>query len=178
MPHILWRNCKSWKGEECSEVLLEVPSPERLKMCRSNSHSNDPAVCTQTPARVAGARKASILNRVALSDFQSSTKIEALREELHRMLQRDPSAKALVFSQFTSMLDLIFFRLQQVSRPCCSAHAALHMLLCTFLGQVLGLNKQRKGGTSSTSSFSASSRLIVHAALPHHGREITICWVL
>ena len=68
----------------------------------------------QAPARVAGARKASILNRVALADFQSSTKIEALREELHRMLQADPSAKALVFSQFTSMLDLIFFRLQQV----------------------------------------------------------------
>ncbi len=64
---------------------------------------------------MAGARKASILNRVALADFQSSTKIEALREELHRMLARDPSAKALVFSQFTSMLDLIFFRLQQVS---------------------------------------------------------------
>ncbi len=67
---------------------------------------------------MAGARKTSILNRVALADFQSSTKIEALREELHRMLQRDPSAKALVFSQFTSMLDLIFFRLQQVSRSC------------------------------------------------------------
>ena len=65
---------------------------------------------------MAGARKASILNRVKLADFQSSTKIEALREELHRMLQADPSAKALVFSQFTSMLDLIYFRLQQV-RP-------------------------------------------------------------
>ena len=65
---------------------------------------------------MAGARKASILNPVKLADFQSSTKIEALREELHRMLQADPSAKALVFSQFTSMLDLIYFRLQQV-RP-------------------------------------------------------------
>jgi len=66
---------------------------------------------------VAGARKASILNRLALGAFQSSTKIEALREELHRMLAKDPSAKALVFSQFTSMLDLIFFRLQQVEDP-------------------------------------------------------------
>jgi hypothetical protein len=72
----------------------------------------------QAPARVAGARKASILNRVALADFQSSTKIEALREELHRMLTADPSAKALVFSQFTSMLDLIFFRLQQARFAC------------------------------------------------------------
>ena len=49
-----------------------------------------------------------------LAGFQSSTKIEALREELALMLARDPSAKALVFSQFTSMLDLIYYRLQQV----------------------------------------------------------------
>ena len=46
-----------------------------------------------------GARKSSILNRMQLDKFQSSTKIEALREELARMLQRDPSAKAIVFSQ-------------------------------------------------------------------------------
>lgn len=54
------------------------------------------------------------MNRISLANFQSSTKIEALREELDRMLQRDPSGKAIVFSQFTSMLDLIAFRLQQV----------------------------------------------------------------
>lgn len=36
-----------------------------------------------------------------------------MREELARMLARDPAAKALIFSQFTSMLDLVAFRLQQ-----------------------------------------------------------------
>ena len=30
------------------------------------------------------------------------------------MLARDPAAKALIFSQFTSMLDLVAFRLEQV----------------------------------------------------------------
>lgn len=30
------------------------------------------------------------------------------------MRQRDPSAKAIVFSQFTSMLDLITYRFEQV----------------------------------------------------------------
>jgi DNA repair protein RAD16 len=74
--------------------------------------------------RVSGTSKASILNRVKLSEFQTSTKIEALREELHRMLSRDPSAKALVFSQFTSMLDLIYFRLQQVLRSLLSPASA------------------------------------------------------
>lgn len=71
-----------------------------------------------TSSRVAGSRKDSILNRISLANFQSSTKIEALREELERMQQRDPSGKALVFSQFTSMLDLVFFRLQQVRAVC------------------------------------------------------------
>ncbi len=63
---------------------------------------------------MANAKKSSILNRMKLAGFQSSTKIEALREELALMLAQDPSAKALVFSQFTSMLDLIYYRLQQV----------------------------------------------------------------
>lgn len=47
--------------------------------------------------------------------FQSSTKIEALREELDMMRAADPGAKAIVFSQFTSMLELIRFRLEQVT---------------------------------------------------------------
>lgn len=65
-----------------------------------------------------GRRKNSILSRIKVENFQSSTKIEALREELHRMLQEDPSAKAIVFSQFTSMLDLIHYRLEQVGIKC------------------------------------------------------------
>lgn len=30
------------------------------------------------------------------------------------MMASDPSAKAIVFSQFTSMLDLVHYRLEQV----------------------------------------------------------------
>ena len=68
---------------------------------------------------MAGSSKDSIVNRISLANFQSSTKIEALREELENMMQRDPSGKAIVFSQFTSMLDLIAFRLQQVRSLSC-----------------------------------------------------------
>ena len=39
-----------------------------------------------------------------------------MREELARMKARDPGAKAIVFSQFTSMLDILHFRLTQVGR--------------------------------------------------------------
>ena len=41
--------------------------------------------------------------------------VEAVREELQRMKQRDPGAKAIIFSQFTSMLDILHFRLTQAS---------------------------------------------------------------
>mmetsp|Transcript_8330 Transcript_8330/g.23887 ORF Transcript_8330/g.23887 Transcript_8330/m.23887 type:complete len:988 (-) Transcript_8330:202-3165(-) len=80
----------------------------------------DLAVKKAEPAAVsAGRSKAafganSILNRIDLKSFQSSTKIEAVREELNDMLKRDPSAKCIIFSQFTSMLDLVYFRLNQV----------------------------------------------------------------
>lgn len=65
-------------------------------------------------AYAARVRKASILNRIDLSLFQSSTKLEALSEEIDAMLRADASAKCIVFSQFTSFLDLVHFRLQQV----------------------------------------------------------------
>jgi hypothetical protein len=38
-------------------------------------------------------KKHSILSRIDTTSFQSSTKIEALREEIYRARQRNPSAK-------------------------------------------------------------------------------------
>ena len=76
----------------------------------------------QVSSRVVVSNRTSIINRICVDKFQSSTKIEALREELERMLSRDPSAKAIVFSQFTSMLDIIAFRLLQVWLRTCPAH--------------------------------------------------------
>jgi len=58
----------------------------------------------------------SILRRINLAEFATSTKIEALTEELVRMRQTSPGSKAIVFSQFVNMLDLIRWRLH--SDPC------------------------------------------------------------
>ncbi|CCM03639.1 uncharacterized protein FIBRA_05783 [Fibroporia radiculosa] len=41
------------------------------------------------------------------NDFRSSTKLEALLQHLKRLKAQDPSFRAVVFSQFTSFLDLI-----------------------------------------------------------------------
>ena len=49
----------------------------------------------------------SILRRINLAEFATSTKIEVLVQELIEMRKKRPGSKALVFSQFTSMLDLV-----------------------------------------------------------------------
>ena len=59
-------------------------------------------------------KKGSILTRIDPATFQTSSKIECLREELDKLVGGDPGAKAIVFSQFTSFLELIAFRLEQV----------------------------------------------------------------
>ncbi|KAK9155666.1 hypothetical protein Sjap_003146 [Stephania japonica] len=67
---------------------------------------------------VKGFRSSSILNKIRLEDFQTSTKIEALREEIRLMVERDCSAKGIVFSQFTSFLDLVRHALQMSGIQC------------------------------------------------------------
>ncbi|KAL5730013.1 hypothetical protein ACHQM5_002892 [Ranunculus cassubicifolius] len=71
-----------------------------------------------TKRSIKGYRCSSILNRINLQDFQTSTKIEALREEIRFMVERDGSAKGIVFSQFTSFLDLISYSLKKSGIQC------------------------------------------------------------
>ncbi|OLL25632.1 ATP-dependent helicase rhp16 [Neolecta irregularis DAH-3] len=58
-------------------------------------------------------RKGSILNRIDMSKWRSSTKIEALVEELYKLKSKDSMIKSIVFSQFTSFLELIEWRLRR-----------------------------------------------------------------
>ena len=53
-----------------------------------------------------------MLERIDPGKWRTSTKIEALVEELSKLKTEDHSIKSLVFSQFTSFLDLIARRLQ------------------------------------------------------------------
>ncbi|RLV85786.1 DNA repair protein RAD16 [Meyerozyma sp. JA9] len=61
--------------------------------------------------------KASIVNRIKRGthggEWRSSTKIEALVEELYKLRSDRHTIKSIVFSQFTSMLDLIEWRLKR-----------------------------------------------------------------
>ncbi|XP_008229965.1 PREDICTED: DNA repair protein RAD16 [Prunus mume] len=71
-----------------------------------------------TKTTIKGFRSSSIMNRIQLDNFQTSTKIEALREEIRCMVEKDGSAKGIVFSQFTAFLDLINYSLQKSGIKC------------------------------------------------------------
>lgn len=60
-------------------------------------------------------KKGSIVNRINMGsgEWRSSTKIEALVEELYKLRSDRQTIKSIVFSQFTSMLDLIEWRLKR-----------------------------------------------------------------
>lgn len=59
-------------------------------------------------------KKQSIVSRLNLKgQWKSSTKIEALVEELYKSRSKVRTIKSIVFSQFTSMLDLVEWRLKR-----------------------------------------------------------------
>ena len=58
-------------------------------------------------------QKSSIINRIKMGDWTSSTKIEMLIYDLYKLRSKKQTLKSIVFSQFTSMLQLIEWRLRR-----------------------------------------------------------------
>ena len=58
-------------------------------------------------------KKSSIINRIKMGDWTSSTKIEMLVYDLYKLRSKKQTHKSIVFSQFTSMLQLVQWRLQK-----------------------------------------------------------------
>ncbi|KAL0943664.1 DNA repair protein rad16 [Colletotrichum truncatum] len=58
-------------------------------------------------------KKSSIINRIKMENWTSSSKIELLVHELHRLRSDNASHKSIIFSQFSSMLQLIEWRLRR-----------------------------------------------------------------
>ncbi|KAJ5218271.1 DNA repair protein RAD16 [Penicillium cinerascens] len=57
-------------------------------------------------------KKNSIINRIFMEDWTSSTKIETLLYELYLQRTKSHTPKSIIFSQFTSMLQLVEWRLR------------------------------------------------------------------
>ncbi|CAO3631073.1 unnamed protein product [Cunninghamella blakesleeana] len=62
--------------------------------------------------------KSSIVNRINMDKWRSSTKIEALVEELSKTHREDRTIKSIVFSQFVNFLDLVYWRLSKAGFQC------------------------------------------------------------
>lgn len=59
------------------------------------------------------ARSSSIINRINMQNWTSSTKIEMLVYDLYKLRSKKQTLKSIIFSQFTSMLQLIEWRLRR-----------------------------------------------------------------
>jgi DNA repair protein RAD16 len=57
-------------------------------------------------------KKNSIINRISMESWTSSTKIEMLLYELFKERSKSHTPKSIIFSQFTSMLQLVEWRLR------------------------------------------------------------------
>ncbi|KAK4189610.1 DNA repair protein RAD16 [Podospora australis] len=58
-------------------------------------------------------KKSSIINRIKMENWTSSSKIELLVHELHKLRSDNASHKSIIFSQFTTMLQLLEWRLRR-----------------------------------------------------------------
>ncbi|KAI0015328.1 SNF2 family N-terminal domain-containing protein [Xylariomycetidae sp. FL0641] len=58
-------------------------------------------------------KKSSIINRIKMENWTSSTKIELLVHELYKLRSDNASHKSIIFSQFTTMLQLVEWRLRR-----------------------------------------------------------------
>ncbi|PON62219.1 TNF receptor-associated factor [Trema orientale] len=107
--------------------LGEVSCPSCSKLLTIDWTTNSDTGNQSSKTTVKGFRSSSILNRIQLDNFQTSTKIEALREEIRFMIEKDGSAKGIVFSQFTSFLDLINYSLQKSGINCVQLNGSMSL---------------------------------------------------
>ncbi|KAF3443660.1 hypothetical protein FNV43_RR13350 [Rhamnella rubrinervis] len=112
--HVFCKNCLI----DYSYSLGRMACPLCSELVNADFISSPDAGNQMGKTTVKGFKSSSVLNRIQLENFQTSTKIEALREEIRFMVERDGSAKGIVFSQFTSFLDLINYSLIKSGIDC------------------------------------------------------------
>ena len=109
------RKRKNEKGDVCGK-------PLNISMLPDAASADNLSIWDETKRR-----RKSILDTIDKSTFQTSTKMEALMEELSKMIKNDLGAKAIVFSQFVSMLDLIEYRIQIGGIKCTKLQGSMNI---------------------------------------------------
>ncbi|KAL1748936.1 SNF2 family N-terminal domain-containing protein [Schizophyllum fasciatum] len=84
-----------------SSYCITILNDELVEVVLNKNSSQSPSKRTQPEV---------VLRR---NDFQTSTKLKALMDDLQRLKTADPGFRAVVFSQFTSFMDLIAVTLER-----------------------------------------------------------------
>ncbi|OLY77756.1 DNA repair protein RAD16 [Smittium mucronatum] len=113
---------KSPQCPSCFSVLtIDLTQPEIVKKFTgaigSNINEGGDDTSISTPKTMTYRR--SIVNRIDMSRWRSSTKIEALVEELQNLRRSDANIKSIVFSQYVNFLDLVQWRLNRAGFSVC-----------------------------------------------------------
>eukprot|EP00930_Biecheleria_cincta_P105906 TRINITY_DN98_c1_g1_i1.p1 TRINITY_DN98_c1_g1~~TRINITY_DN98_c1_g1_i1.p1 ORF type:complete len:1206 (-),score=311.60 TRINITY_DN98_c1_g1_i1:59-3676(-) len=116
------------KGRTATPEKTRARSASPKASASRNSRSKSPAMlalpapggssCSTAGRSGSNWGSGGIMRKVKAADFQSSTKIEALLDEVKKMLKNDKTAKGIVFSQFGAMLELVEFRLKRAGISC------------------------------------------------------------
>lgn len=80
---------------------------------------NQPSIETAEDEGLKTSKPQGIIGRLDMDKWKSSTKIEALVEELTELQREDCTIKSLVFSQFVNFLDLVAWRLKKAGFNIC-----------------------------------------------------------
>jgi DNA repair protein RAD16 len=104
-------SCRRPFSIDLNQVQQQVVDDGTLTVSESSSNIGTPSL-----REMSHVASGSILRRMNLAEFATSTKVEALVQELVQMRKERIGSKALVFSQFVNMLDLVRWRLH--SDPC------------------------------------------------------------
>ncbi|ODQ78737.1 hypothetical protein BABINDRAFT_14364 [Babjeviella inositovora NRRL Y-12698] len=103
--------CRMCISEYC-ESFLGAAKDLECPVCHIGLSIDLQAPAIEVDAEIS--KKGSIVSRIRMDgEWRSSTKIEALVEELYKLRSDRQTIKSIVFSQFTSMLDLVEWRLKR-----------------------------------------------------------------
>ena len=105
--------CPSCRGAFSIDLqaCADIEDDSSLKVVPALNHGGSDGTGMPSLKELQHVATGSILRRINLAEFATSSKIEALTRELVLMRQTSPGSKAIVFSQFVNMLDLIRWRL-------------------------------------------------------------------
>ena len=100
----------------CQQCVNVLPTPKRCPMCRASITKTVKISGKGSEKKKMSMGRDTILQKLNMSQWVSSTKIEALVQEVKAMPK---GSKAIAFSQYTTFLDLCNWRLKRAGIHCC-----------------------------------------------------------